>query len=57
LQYWEEGKSEKHINDIATIIAVSGQDLDINAVEKITLNPKLNEKFMEMMKNSPDTSD
>jgi hypothetical protein len=57
LQYWEEGKSEKHINDIAAIIAVSGPDLDINAIEKITLNPALNEKFMEMMKNSPDTSD
>jgi len=50
LQFWEEGQSEKHINDIAAIIAVSGPNLDMNAIKKIMPNPKLNEKLLEIIK-------
>ena len=49
LEYYKEGKSEKHIRDIKTMFALSGGDIDINSIKQQASSVGLTEFLKEIL--------
>lgn len=51
LEYYKEGKSDKHLTDIKNILEVSGDLIDIKTLEKMLADNGLNTEWDDNFSN------
>jgi hypothetical protein len=52
LEFYREGRSEKHLRDIAGIIKISGEELDLGYIASVTQGKGLREIWEELLEGA-----
>ncbi len=50
LEYYREGKSEKHLRDILSILEISSDQLDLEKLQKMVNNHTLEKEWEQILK-------
>jgi len=52
LEYYREGRSEKHLRDIARILEISGDQVDLRQLEQMVIDRRLDSEWLEAQRYS-----